>query len=359
MLAEIRTQFPEYAIDVIDVAEIVKARRWSYLLAHAAAAGEYGPGLLTGARPLRTFRWRTSYMIDLVQRVVRQELGDLSRYACTFQTQSLFDGSMPGVPHFVYTDHALLTNLQYPDTDATREFYSQAWMRREPEIYHHASTIFTMSSHVTRSLVDDYAVARDRIAQVGVGCHAIDGTAEAALPPRSLESYAAKRILFVGTLWELKGGPELVSAFARVRRAVPDAELSIIGVSPAIAQAGVTVHGRLPLAALAEHYRNATVFCMPSKRDAFGIVFLEAFAHRLPVVALNIGAAPDLVTPGVNGELTAPGDADALVQALTTLASNPALCKAMGDRAYDVVMPRYTWEYVGKAIADRMRVVMS
>lgn len=354
VLAQLIAGFPEHEIIVLDVADAVKARKSKYLAAHVAAMAEYGLTLLSGKRRLRTFRWRTGYMSDLVRRVVATELSTCNDLVCTFQTQSLFNCKIPGIPHFVYTDHTLLANLQYPDTDPATHFYSRSWIKREPFIYHDAVTVFTMSSNVTHSLVQDYSMPPDRICQVGVGCNALESVDLASLRPRPIMSYTSRNILFVGTMWELKGGPELVEAYNRIRATRPDIRLSIVGVEPDIAGDNITIYGRVPLHEVSHHYRNASIFCMPSKRDAFGIVFLEALANRLPVVALNIGATPDLVTPGITGELVAPGDIEGLTRCLADLVDNPEKCKRMGDLGFEVVVPRYTWDHVGRLIVSRM-----
>jgi len=100
-------------------------------------------------------------------------------------------------------------------------------------------------------------------------------------------------VLFVGTWGGRKRGAALAAAFERdVRPAVPDAELRMVTQdAPADPGAGVTVLGRLDDEALAEEYRSAWVFCLPSSYEGFGIPYAEAMASGTAVVATpNPGA---------------------------------------------------------------------
>jgi glycosyltransferase involved in cell wall biosynthesis len=83
----------------------------------------------------------------------------------------------------------------------------------------------------------------------------------------------------------------------------------------------ITWHGRISDGELAQRLATSDLLVMPSY-EGFGIVYLEAMAYGLPVIAASVGAAPEIVTPGINGYLVAPNDNLALANHLELLQSN-------------------------------------
>jgi glycosyltransferase involved in cell wall biosynthesis len=82
---------------------------------------------------------------------------------------------------------------------------------------------------------------------------------------------------------------------------------------------------------LADRYRRAAVFCLPSRQEGFGIVFLEAMAHARPIVAARAAAVPETVADGEVGILADPNDPEAFAQALATLLADRELGRRMGQ----------------------------
>jgi glycosyltransferase involved in cell wall biosynthesis len=75
---------------------------------------------------------------------------------------------------------------------------------------------------------------------------------------------------------------------------------------------------------------SAHCFCLPTVQEAFGIVFAEAMAAGLPVVACRAAAVPEVVEDGRTGLLVDPGSPDALATAMETLLMNEVLRKELG-----------------------------
>jgi glycosyltransferase involved in cell wall biosynthesis len=80
-----------------------------------------------------------------------------------------------------------------------------------------------------------------------------------------------------------------------------------------------------------DRYRRAGVFCLPSRQEGFGIVFLEAMANAKPIVAARAAAVPETVTDGEVGLLADPDDPEGLARHLASLLTNPELRRAMGQ----------------------------
>ena len=109
------------------------------------------------------------------------------------------------------------------------------------------------------------------------------------------------------------------------------------------------------MAEVAKYYQAASVFCMPTTVEPFGIVFLEAFAHGLPIVATNIGAIPDFVEQGRSGYMVDCNDPAQLANRLNELLTNPERCAAFGVRGRALVDDRYTWQTTAERLAVHIK----
>jgi glycosyltransferase involved in cell wall biosynthesis len=257
------------------------------------------------------------------------------------------------MPNFVYTDHTHKTNLYYP-TFAPNKLFSTRWVREEQHIYDNAARIFTMSEHVRRSAIDHYNIPPDKVECVFAGSNT-------ETDPRALDNdnFNNKRIVFVGVDWERKGGPELVNAFRLLLREYPDAVLDIVGCNPEVNCPNVNVIGRVPLDEVKTFFRKSSVLCVPTKVEPFGIVFVEAFAHKIPVVSSNLGALPQIVEHGKSGFLCDPADATMMARHLGDMIRSPETCQRFGQHGYQRVQEALNWDSVGMTMAESIRKHLS
>jgi glycosyltransferase involved in cell wall biosynthesis len=338
VLNALRAEFPKCSVDVIDVRDL-RVLRWPRLPHLGLAAVKYYG--LASLRNKRAFMRSLAFTPTYVSEIRRQLLRRLQRqrYLFTFQTQGLFDASVPGTPHFVYTDHTHLANLEYPSFRRD-QLHCREWLDQERTIYHRATVTFTMSSNIARSLIRDYDCRPERVQCVYVGTNATPDL-------RGCENGREdKKILFVGVDWERKGGPILVEAFRRVLKVHPTAELIVVGCSPKPTVPQCTVVGRVPLEQVSAYYEKASILCVPTRIEPFGIVFIEALAHGVPVVATRIGALPDFVLDDETGYLVEPDDVEDLAARLIDLIGDHARQQRLGQRGRMLVESRYTWPHV-------------
>jgi glycosyltransferase involved in cell wall biosynthesis len=340
--------FPESEVDNFSVNDVVRRNRawlpWNLWY----VAKECGGEILRGEFDARHALFRTTYAFKRL-RTAMQEYIRPGRHLFSFQMQSLYNTSVPGVPYFVYTDHTHLSNLNYPDFDR-KELRSQQWIELERSIYESATVVFTRSTDVAADLVRYYNISPDKIECVYAGSN-VD-VKNAGEPNNN--GYSNKRIIFVGVDWLRKGGAELQAAFRTVLESHPDAHLTIVGSNTPVDLPNTTVLGPVNASDLSRYYNESSVFCLPTKREPFGIAFVEAMTHRLPIVATRVGAVPDMVEDGVNGFLVEPGTAEPLAKALCRLLDSPQLCQQFGRRSYEKAMERYTWEGTGQRIRKRI-----
>jgi glycosyltransferase involved in cell wall biosynthesis len=339
----LKEQFPAHPVDVIDITALVRRRPDLILLNSLVTTLHYGKDIALDRKKFRQAFWRTPFIFRQARRLIQKRIA-AGTYVFTFQMQSLFDASTPGVPHFVYTDHTHLENLHYA-TEGRANLYSHEWIQLEKQIYENATRIFLRSSNVLGSLVEDYGCPPDKTVLVYAGSNA------RVSPVKAKNSdYTQPNILFVGLDWKRKGGPDLVEAFRLVRQKIPTARLMIVGAKPDLQLPGCEVFGKIPPEQLDHYYQQASIFCLPTYREPFGVVFIEAMAAHLPIVATRLGAIPDFVEEGHNGFLVEPGDIQALAKALLQLLKKPELCRSFGERNFRLTQDRYSWEVVGNRI---------
>ncbi|WP_336961753.1 glycosyltransferase family 4 protein [Sphingobium aquiterrae] len=149
----------------------------------------------------------------------------------------------------------------------------------------------------------------------------------------SARDMAGATVLAVSRLAETereKHVDALIRALPRVLEAIPDARLVVIGDGAlraeleALARAlGVAGHvdfaGFVTEEQLADAYAGAALFALPSSKEGFGIVYLEAWLRGLPVIASRYGAGGEVVADGVDGFAVDPADVDAIARAMIDL----------------------------------------
>lgn len=183
-----------------------------------------------------------------------------------------------------------------------------------------------------------------------------------APPPQPLT------LLTVGRLVSRKGIDRVLEALAVLLAEFPDLRYRIVGDGPdrqrlesLASELGVghavTFLGRVPDEALPSLYRQAHIFVMPAReeRDAasvegFGIVYLEASASGLAVVAARSGGVSEAVRAGETGRLVPPDDPEALVRALRALIVDGEERERLGCAGRRWTVEEMGWEQTARSV---------
>ena len=177
-------------------------------------------------------------------------------------------------------------------------------------------------------------------------------------------------VVCVSRLWPRKGQDMLIRALPEIRQRVPDAALLLVGGGPyhgrlvALAdQLEMSRHvvftGRVPWDELPAHYVAGDVFAMPCRThgrgldvEGLGIVYLEASASGLPVVAGNSGGAPEAVLPGETGHVIDGRQLAPLADTIATLLADPDHAAIMGEAGRRWVTDHWQWDRIATRLAD-------
>jgi phosphatidylinositol alpha-1,6-mannosyltransferase len=160
-----------------------------------------------------------------------------------------------------------------------------------------------------------------------------------------------------------KGHDQLLEAWPATLARLPDARLIFVGdgddaarlkaKASALGIAGSTIFtGFLNDGELQAFYRRSAVFAMPSRGEGFGLVYLEAMAHRLPCIGSVEDAAGEIIDDGATGFLIEQSDRAALVDRLVRLLGDDALRRQMGEAGFRRSQDRFGYDQFSQRVVS-------
>lgn len=163
------------------------------------------------------------------------------------------------------------------------------------------------------------------------------------------------KILFVGKDFERKNGPFVINAFSLAKKVRPDIELYIAGPKNLDVSNIDGVHslGRLSFDNVVEYFNICDIFCMPSKFEAYGIVFPEALTFGLPCIGRNAFEMPYFIEDGVTGGLLKHENAGELAKLMLNLLENTEIKNTVRSRR-GYYLNEYSWDTVAKRMMEVM-----
>lgn len=179
---------------------------------------------------------------------------------------------------------------------------------------------------------------------------------------KELNLEGKKVIVSVGRLVHRKGQDHLIQSLPEIMKRVPNAHLLMVGKGPYLNHLAklvalnkledhVSFIGRIQYAELPQFICVGDVFAMPSRSrfgglevEGLGIVYLEASACGLPVVAGVSGGAPDAVIEGVTGVVVDGTDNSEITDAIVSLLNDSERAKKMGKAGREWIVDNWRWE---------------
>lgn len=237
--------------------------------------------------------------------------------------------------------------VSFHGSDATLDFaYARRfrshrlYQYRRRQLIAYCSAVLVPSQFLLQQLVTRHGFPEEKVTVLR---HAVD---------RELLSLASQpepgRILYVGRLVRRKGLHLLIEALSRLKRDI-DFRLRVVGDGPerlrfermAYELLGnrVSFLGALPFSRIVPEYQRAWVFCMPSytqpsgETESFGVVYAEAQAASVPVVAFATGGVPEVVEHGMTGLLAREHNVEELADYLHALLIDERLRDQMSKTA--------------------------
>jgi glycosyltransferase involved in cell wall biosynthesis len=240
---------------------------------------------------------------------------------------------------------------------------------------HKATMVLAPSNNTAREIADKQSIPKSKIRRLPWPLN--PAFAELSRKPCELPlpgSFPRGTIILTVGRWaaanRYKGADSLILAASRLRDAIPELHLVAVGggddlgrLRKIAAEQQITerVHflENLSQEEVAACYAHADVFALPSTGEGFGLVFLEAMAFGVPVVAVDAGGATDLVRDGVNGLLIPPNDVELLAQGLCRLIQDESLRRKLGDCGALMVRNEYQFSAFSRALEKSLCDVTS
>ena len=106
--------------------------------------------------------------------------------------------------------------------------------------------------------------------------------------------------------------------------------------------------------------KSSKVFVLPSEREGFGLVIIEANACKLPVISISheMSAVRELVQDGVNGFLVSRGSPDEIADVILKLISDDTLREQLAENGFEM-SKKFAWSDISKSIIDTYAKLMS
>ncbi len=223
-----------------------------------------------------------------------------------------------------------------------------------------ADRVFVTSQHSRKVALSAYGLSPERMRLAPEG---IDATIASVGSPAARHDFS---VLSVARQYRRKDIATLIRAVPGLLESLPQARVRIVGdgpeadrnrqlaVSLGVSHAVSFLGSLESVDALRNEYERASVFCLPSRQEGFGIVFLEAMSHGLPIVAAAAGAVPEVAPHQQTSLLVSPGDSQALTKALERILTRPELAQRLGTAGIERVRG-FGWPDAARAFLDGLR----
>lgn len=246
----------------------------------------------------------------------------------------------------------------YPDFSGLSDRTVRGGHTIERAVIQNSRVLLYPSDWAAQSAVRDYGADPKRLFTVPFGANL------ATLPDpkaRPCDMDETCRLLFIGVDWNRKGGSLAVDTLRKIQQAGVKAELHVVGCVPPsdVHGPGIHVHGRLRKSIASERqllerlFQTAAFLIVPSRQEAYGIVFCEASAYGIPSLATRTGGITTSVQDGENGFLFDPdATADPYAATIIDVWSDKERYYALRERTWQRSSSLLNWNAWGSSVAD-------
>ncbi len=252
------------------------------------------------------------------------------------------------IPYLHYLDYTMA--LAKTNWSSWAPFKSQSeynlWIDCERKAYQNARHLFTFSSCVKSSLIEDYGIEPQNISVV-------TPSGQFREPDHRKKSFGSKQILFNGSHFERKGGDILLSAFRIVRQAIPEAKLVIVGNKLPTLEDGVSSLGYVSWPLEMERlFLETDLVVSPARCEPLGHFLIEAMNYGIPCIVTAQDGMPEIIEHQVNGIVLEPQNLNLLASKIIDLLGDLDTLEEMSKNARSRVETQLNWKAIGSKMSQ-------
>tara|TARA_Y100000588_G_C14276874_1_gene934800 strand:- start:57 stop:1133 length:1077 start_codon:yes stop_codon:yes gene_type:complete len=224
-----------------------------------------------------------------------------------------------------------------------------------------AKKVFVSSSHSQKIASQFYQLPEDKISVVpnGIFLRFWEETFQRQLNKKEVVPH----IISVARQYPRKNTSFLITAMKEVVFRIPEARLTVVGGGPMVdslrsqvselgLSENIEIVGEVPANKdVVNFYEQASLFCLPSLQEGFGIVFLEAMCSGLPIVAMNVSAVPEVL--GDCALLVQENDLQGLSDSIIRILQDEELYKTLQSKGRKRV-ENFDWTVVAKCFLESL-----
>jgi glycosyltransferase involved in cell wall biosynthesis len=235
----------------------------------------------------------------------------------------------------------------------------------EQKAYNNARLIFFASDWAAETALKNYTIDEKKVKVVPFGANIIESPLkEEVFECIKNRSNTVCHLIFIGVYWERKGGPTAVAVTQELIRAGINAKLTIVGCSPFdennkpefVTQTGFlskTIPSERTV--LENLLKQSHFMIMTPSAECYGLVYCEANAYGVPVLATNTGGISTIVKEDINGKLFDMTDKqDHYSEYIQRYWKDFEQYKALAERSFEQFEQRLNWHIAGKTVSEYM-----
>ena len=266
-------------------------------------------------------------------------------------------------PFYIYQDLSLDLIIRYLKQNNEQlsgyELFNldDLYKRKEWQlkVYEKCTGIFTMSKWLANSLIKDTGLSSEKVHVVHAGINIVPDSTNYICEKSKRENI----ILFIGRDFFGKGGDIVVEAF-NILKVKYSSNLKLVIAGPKFwplnskIPNGIIFLGNTPREIIRKYYKIADLFCMPSRFEAFGIVFAEALSFGIPCIGREACAMPEIIKQGINGYLIDNENPEKLAELIVKVLEDNNM-KFRVKKLSNNYKSYYSWDRVASDIAKIMK----